>query len=94
MKLSVAILAILATVVVVDGAPLCDPSKLSAKFYTDATCATLDDAKTAKEGQIKSKDYKMFKGCVSAGPGSMIFGCDSELVHKVYGSTDCSGDPA
>ena len=52
MKLSVAILAILATVVVVDGAPLCDPSKISAKFYTDATCATLDKDKTKKYGII------------------------------------------
>ena len=48
MKLSVAILAILATVVVVDGAPLCDPSKLTSKFYKDDKCATLDVTKTAK----------------------------------------------
>ena len=48
MKLSVAILAILATVVVVDGAPLCDPSKLSAKFYKDDKCAELDDDKTSR----------------------------------------------
>ena len=48
MKLSVAILTILATVVVVDGAPICDPSKLSAKFYKDDKCATLDDEKTSK----------------------------------------------
>ena len=65
MKLSVAILAILATVVVVDGAPLCDPSKLSVKFFKDDKCATLDGARTKKEGKVAPTDYKFFNGCIA-----------------------------
>ena len=52
MKLSVAILAILATVVVVDGAPLCDPSKLSVKFYYDGKCGELNKVETERNGKI------------------------------------------
>ena len=65
MRISVSLLAILATVIVVDGAPICDPSKISAKLYKDAKCVDFDDEMTKSDGKIKPRDYGMFKGCIA-----------------------------
>ena len=74
----------------------CDPKSLSAEFYTDDKCATLDAKKTKLYGKIAKGQEKYLTGeCVQGTKATAKLTCpDTEYTAKVWRDEGaCEGEP-